>query len=140
VKHSDEVREKALRFFDESGIWSAVAETGVHHTTIYRWHAERVRTSETNAEAVAEEQRVQELYRAHLTQRLMQVALAHVDRSDSAKSGKDAQSFATAAAIMLDKFRLEMGEHTGYERREVTPRQELEGRLDELAERRKRTA
>lgn len=136
--YTPEQREQALELLNSEGIWTAVAATGVHHTTIYRWNAEHVRSLNQTPEEVEAEVRVSQAMRSQLQQRFMQVALAHVDRSDTAKNGRDAQAYATAAAILHDKFRLEMGEATSrIESRDLDAAVKARHKVDDLAERRK---
>jgi hypothetical protein len=140
--YSAKTKEAALKTLERDGIWAAVAQTGVHHTTLYRWHAAYVRSLEQTDEEIAEQNQEQQALRSHVRQRLLEAAAAHLDRSDNCKNGNDAKNFMTAAAIALDKFRLEMGEHTGYERREtgMGAAEIAQQRVDELAERRHKSA
>lgn len=57
-------------------------------------------------------------------------------------AAKDVRDYAVAFGILLDKFRLEMGEATSVtEERHASPRERLKARVDELeAKRSKRTA
>jgi len=112
MSYTDEQKTEAIELLDTQGIWAAVSATGAHHTTIYRWHAQAVRTGAKKAEDDAVEAEISAITRQRLRRRLLETALAHVDRSDSARDAQDAQRYATSAGIMIDKYRLEMGEAT----------------------------
>lgn len=122
--YSDSQKAEALDVLETEGIWAAVTLTGAHHTTIYRWHAQAVRSGTKKAEDEAVEAEIQDITRQRLRRRLLETAMAHVDRSDAARSAQDAQRYATSAGILLDKFRLEMGEHT--DRQQVVSPMDME--------------
>lgn len=112
VGYTDEQKARALELLETESVWAAVSEIGCHHTQVYRWHAQHVRTLEKTDESEAAEQLELKALRSRTQRRLLEVAAAHIDRSDSAWGARDAKDYMTAAAIALDKYRLEMGEHT----------------------------
>lgn len=106
--YTDEQKQEAIRLLEEASIWAACEAVGAHHTTIYRWYGDHVRTT-GEKESSGERRRV---LRDHLRDRLLEVSLAMVDRADACENGNHARGYMTAAAIGIDKYRLEMGEHT----------------------------
>lgn len=112
--YTEEQRAIALDLLENVDIWAACQATGANHGTIYRWHAAHVRALQKTADpTIAEEEEAEQaILRTRLQRRLLQVANAHLDRSDSAKDGTQALRYMTAAAIAVDKYRLERGETT----------------------------
>lgn len=112
MPYTAEQKARALELLETESVWAAVNEIGCTHVSVYRWHAEHVRSLKQTEEETQAEQDQLKAMRSRVQRRLLEVAAAHVDRSDSAYSAKDAKDYMTAAAIALDKYRLEMGEHT----------------------------
>lgn len=105
-------KTRALELLETESVWAAVNEIGCSHVTVYRWHADHVRTLTKTPEDEEAENAIQSVMRTRLRRRLLETAMSHVDRSDSAKTAREAKDYMTAAAIAVDKYRLEMGEHT----------------------------
>lgn len=113
VKYTDEQKVKALELLETQDIWAACQAVGANHTTIYRWHAAHVRTLlKEDPELAADEEAEGKVLRSRLQRRLLLIAMAHADRSDAARDGTQALRYMTAAAIALDKYRMELGEAT----------------------------
>lgn len=129
---SDEDKAAAVALVAEKGLAEAWRQTGIPKPTIVRWcqeagverfHPERTRAA---VDALQERSRV---LRAHLRSELLERSLDLLDRMDEPHvefKGKDGgqveypvapaaavQNYATSAAILIDKYRLEMGEATG---------------------------
>lgn len=146
---TDEQRAEALALYREHGPAEASRRTGIPRGTISRWAAnsgyERVRNEKV--EAQTEQLRIaQEMLRQRIRTKLLAKADDLLDRMDAphkdfrgkdvvevtwdkATSG-DVKNYATAAAILLDKYRLEVGEPTT--RSEVHERSDLDRDIDAL--------
>lgn len=128
-----ETRARALELWQSEGMSAAHAETGVPKGTISHWVAKAGLSGQSNGverTANATEQRLanQHAKRVELQTLLLDKALDMLKRMDAPCidfKGRDAvevqyptapsgacQQYATAAAICLDKFRLEVGEVT----------------------------
>jgi transposase-like protein len=125
---SPEQRARAVELLETESVWAATSEIGCSHVSVYRWHA--VRAQNNGAEAEAEDLALQSILRQRLRRRLLETAMAHVDRSDAARSAGDAQRYMTSAAIALDKYRLEMGEATA--RHYVEGHDDIDRRVSQL--------
>jgi hypothetical protein len=112
MSYTDADKARALELLETESVWAAVSEVGCSHVTVYRWHAEHVRSLNNTPEDLQEEADQIAAMRSRTRRRLLETATAHIDRSDAARSASDARYYMTAAAIALDKFRLEMGEAT----------------------------
>lgn len=149
--YSDEEKERALALYETEGPTAVFAQLGIPKSTVMSWAiANGVRTvrNERTAEAVE----AARLDRAHtrelLRDEMLRRALDLLERMDDPHvdfKGKDAdeviyprpspsgcQAYATAAAILLDKFRLEVGEVTG--RTETLSTDQLDRQIEELIE------
>ena len=132
MRYTDEQRAEAIALYIEHGAAEAGRRTNIPARTIRRWAADQQLTAvkdKTLQEATAHLQVLQDKMRAELRIRLLETALDALDRTTQEHvdyRGKDAKpvtweiapsgdmkNYATTAAIMLDKFRLEMGESTG---------------------------
>lgn len=115
--------------------------TGVPASTLHDWAAAagltgHTRVEQTEAARSARSQRIA-LKREVVAEKLLDAVETFGDQAVDAKP-RDAQALMTAAAIALDKFRLEMGEHTQATRSEsVDIAGVARSKVDELAERRK---
>jgi hypothetical protein len=113
----DYVKARAMSLYDEFGLSEAARRLGVDRKTITRWRKQMGIASKTaKGEYGPEQQQIAQQHdriRADIRNlMLMKTRQLLVGISDTT-SGRDAKDFATAAAILMDKFRLEMGEVTG---------------------------
>jgi transposase-like protein len=118
--YTDEEKRGAVATYVEHGLDHAHQETGVAKSTLRDWATKaghdpstiaarfvsKTRAATEAASASAEEKRV------HLQAELLDAAREHVAMARVTTDGKDAQHWMTAAAIGVDKFRLERGEAT----------------------------
>lgn len=130
-RYTDEEREAALALYAEQGPTAVQEQLGIPKQTVQSWaRADGVRTvrNERTAEAVEAARLDRELTRERLRDAMLAKALDLIGRMDEPHidfRGKDVtkvtfpkasasgcQAYATAAAILLDKFRLEVGEAT----------------------------
>ena len=133
--YADEDKQAALALYQEVGLAEAWRQTGIPKPTIASW-ARRAGLPHTDAAAKtraatdASAARA-ELLRLELRMSLLEKALDMLDRMDgehvefknSAKEIREVvypiapagavQNYATSAGILIDKYRLEMGEATG---------------------------
>lgn len=148
-RYSDEVKAEALRLYQEVGLAEAWRQTRIPKPTIASWarrgglpHTDAA--TKTHAATIAASARADQL-RAELRVTLLEKALDLLGRMDAPHTdfkGKDAssveypiapaaavQNYATSVGILIDKYRLEVGEAT-----ERTESRELAARLtdDEL--------
>lgn len=123
-------KDRALELLETETVWAAVTEIGCSHTTVYRWDAQRVREHNNDEAFIAAEQTELAAMRTRTRRRLLETATAHIDRSDSARTARDAKDYMTAAAIALDKYRLEMGEATA--RHYVEGHDDIDRRVNQL--------
>lgn len=129
---TDEEKSEALLLYVDKGPAEAARQTGISPLTISSW-AKRsglhtnavVKTKEATAALMAKQAEM----RAELRVRMLHKALELLDRMDAPHvefKGKDAnqvaypvapaaavQNYATSIGILLDKYRLELGEVTG---------------------------
>ena len=129
MKYTDEQRTEALRIFEEDGAIKAAEAIGCNRRQIYRWYRASVTS---HIEKSEEEQRVETVYQGAIRHRAQRRLLERVDdlfdRMDqphidfrgkdaiqvtfpTARSG-DIKNYVTSVAILIDKYRLEMGETT----------------------------
>lgn len=154
--YDDAFKDRAVALAVEHGAAEAARLTNVNAGTIRSWMsrtpgvATDVRQTIADARTVAADRRG--VKREELRTLLIEKAVDMLGRMDEAHidfKGKDAktvtfpkapsgacQQYATAAAILLDKFRLEMGEATGRVERSE-PVRAAEEVLDELEQRRR---
>lgn len=155
---SDEDKAAALALLadPEKTFYEVRDECGVPVSTLHRWaEAAGLGRSDAKTDAASERRRLR------LAAKREAVAEQFLDRAEDlmgrmdephvigyTKDGQavafpmgasaDCKNYMTAAAIALDKFRLEMGEHTQATRSESVQVAEVaKSRLDELAQRRK---
>lgn len=146
-------RSAALTAYEEAGPTQAQKLTGINKGTITRWaksHSLATVASEKTAKATEAARVNAALKREELRVLLLDKAIDLLKRMDEEHidfRGKDneevkfpkapagaVQNYATSAAILIDKLRLELGETTGREAHEVTLQNLSEEDLDaELA-------
>ena len=146
-RYSDQERNHALALYVDHGPTEASRQTGIPKGTIAGWAkavgARTVRNAKTEAATLAaqidaarlrEQLRLKMLVKAH-------DALARMDEPHKDFRGKDEvwwdkapsgamKDYATTMAILLDKYRLEVGEATT--RSEVHERSDLDREIAEL--------
>lgn len=154
---SDEDKQAALLLLadDSKSFYDIKAETGIPVGTLHRWSVEagiEHSSEKTKAANVARRERLASKREALAEEFLDRVEdlLSRMDQPHViayTKDGKpvvhgvgasaDCKNYVTAAAIALDKFRLEMGEHTEHRKTDSDqPRHKVQDKVDELAERR----
>lgn len=128
-------RAKAVELAHLEGVAHAAEATGCSRQSIYNWIKDSIDTEKT-PEEIQREALYQSTLRASIRIRLLEKIDNLLDRFDqphydyrgkdadrvtwdSATSG-DIRSYATAIGILLDKYRLEMGEATSRSRLEGT--------------------
>lgn len=130
--YSDDEKATALNVYASQGLAEAWRLTGIPKPTIASW-ARRLGLPHTDAAAKTREATEAAAERAHrlrqdLRSKLLEKAVDLLDRMDAPHvefKGKDAravtypiapagavQNYATSAAILIDKYRLEVGEAT----------------------------
>lgn len=142
-------KTKALELFHERGATAAAEATGCHRTQIYRWLRDDVaQRPEKTAEQIQAEDAYQTSLRQSIRRRLLEKVDNLLDRFDephfdyrgkdvvrvqwdSATSG-DIRAYATSIGILIDKYRLEMGEHTQRTDAFTSVDMELQRALDEF--------
>lgn len=153
MKYTDEQKQEALNLYVEHGATEAAHLTSIPKRTLLRWATDagmaQARAKKTEA-ARTQLARQQDARRLQLQNLLLEKAVDLIQRMDKphidfrgkdeieypiATSG-DVRNYATAAAILIDKFRLERGESTS--RTEVTSDdsdidREVRRLVDELA-------
>jgi transposase-like protein len=130
--YTDEQRQEALRLYKEVGPGEAARQLGIPGKTISSWAKRECIQSDAPAKmaaAIDMARLTREERREQLREKMLDKALDLLGRMDEQHKdfrGKDAEAvywekapadacknYATAAAILLDKFRLEVGEATG---------------------------
>jgi len=128
--YTDEQRTEALRIFEEDGAITAAETVGCNRTQIYRWHKAHVAQHiEKNEDELRAEDAYQQAIRLRARRRMLSRIDDLFDRMDQPHidfKGKDAdqvtyptasstdiRNYVTSIAILIDKYRLEMGEATG---------------------------
>lgn len=147
AKYTDTQRRKAVNLYIEHGTTKASTMSGVPKRTLLRWAKDSdvvARARNKTAEATAElarlnaerRERIKTQLLAKIEDLLGRMDLPHVDFKGKdadkvtypvATSG-DVKNYAVSVAVLIDKYRLEMGESTS--RAEITFEQ-AESRLDE---------
>lgn len=127
MPYTDIEREMALDIYRTQGATAAAKATGCSRQTIYQWLTDAV-SSDDSGQKVKESQARQSVMREYLRERLLYNALRLSDRVTEPFTfitqkgtvveleevpGFEALKLTTAAAVALDKYRLEMGESTG---------------------------
>lgn len=149
--YTDEQKAEAIALYVEEGPTAVEMLLGIPKQTVHMWATkEGVRTVRTTKATAATEAIAADrlLHREQLRSELIAKALDMLNRMDDEHidyRGKDCtrvsfpkapadacKSYAMSAAILLDKFRLEMGETTG--RSEVTVETSTDRGLRELIE------
>lgn len=117
----------ALDIYRTQGATAASQAIGCSRQTVYDWLADSLSTDTLKKEAAEEALARQAVLRVHAQNRILYTYLRLIDRcTESMKiitkdgvemelaepTAEASQKFATAAAILIDKFRLEMGEST----------------------------
>lgn len=156
--YSDEDKAAALLLLaDASKTFYEVRDaTGIPVGTLHGWATEAgYQRSDDKTEAATIRRRLRlSAKREALAERFLDKADDMMERMDEPhivmyqKDGEalvipmgdssDCKNYATAAAIMLDKFRLEMGESTDRTEHVGVPSKRVEEKLDELAQRREK--
>lgn len=151
MKYTATQRKKALNLYTTHGATHAANETGISARSILRWANEaclsQVRAEKTEAARAMLALRHSEL-REELRVRLLEKALDALNRMDERHidyKGRDAvevaweiapsgafKDYATGAAILIDKYRLEMGETTA--RTTVEGSNDIDRRVAQLVE------
>jgi hypothetical protein len=140
-----ERRARAIELAKHHGVTEAANRTGLDKSTISRWCTsagistvgnEQTRNA-TLAAAQAWETRRQEL--AHDIGRVAQKALRKAENAVDGEQASDSRAYATTMAILIDKAQLLTGGATTRSEHSE-PRQRAKERLDELTERRERSA
>jgi len=149
--YTDEQRQEALALYVDEGPTAVEAALGIPKETVHYWATKEGLRTVRQAKTGAATQAVmadRALKRERLRTELVTKALDLLDRMDQPHidyRGKDAtkitfdrppadacKAYATAAAILLDKYRLEQGEATG--RHEHTVETSTDRALRELVE------
>jgi len=149
--YTPEQKAEALALYAVEGPTAVQTQLGIPKQTVAQWaSADNVRTVRNERTAAALEAVLLDraVVREQLRDEMLRRALDLLGRMDAPHvdfRGKDAQqvtyplpspsgcqSYATAAAILLDKFRLEVGEVTG--RTETVARDQLDREIERLLE------
>lgn len=152
--YTDEQKADALALYANEGPSAVQHQLGIPKATVTSWAtANGVRTvrNERTAQAVEAAKLDRELTRERLRDAMLAKALDLIGRMDDEHidfRGKDAkqvtypkpspsgcQSYATAAAILLDKVRLELGEVTG--RTETVSTDQLDREIEQMLDKAK---
>lgn len=154
-RYTEVERAEALEVYQRDGLAAAHQACSVPKQTITRWareagidtpavtvHAAQQTKAAVNQSLLKREQRREE-FRTKLLEKAFD-ALNRMDHPHIDFKGKDAQevtypkpspsgfqAYATAAAILLDKLRLELGEATA--RQEVMHTADVDGEIERLA-------
>lgn len=147
MNYTETEREMALDIYRTQGATAAAQAIGCSRQTIYDWLADSLSTDALKKEAAEEALTRQAVLRVHAQNRLLFTYLRLIDRCTEetkiiTKEGKEltlpepsaeaTQKLATAAAILIDKFRLEMGEATS--RSELTDASKIDLELARTVE------
>lgn len=124
MPYTEAQKKKAVELYLEHGATYAAKEIGCTRRSVYDWLGVHSAQDEKRAETVARHQTKREQLRELLLDQAID-ALAKMKEPHYDYRGKDSnrvefeeapadafRSYATAAAILIDKYRLEMGEHT----------------------------
>ncbi len=146
AKYTDDQRRKAVNLYIKHGTAEAARRTGISGRTITRWaKAADVSQDRTKTDAARQQlarrnaerrERIKTLLLEKIEDLLGRMNKPHIDFKGKnaqqvtypvATSG-DVKNYAVSVAVLIDKYRLEMGESTS--RAEITFEQ-AEDRLDE---------
>lgn len=137
--YTDDQKATALAGYLEDGTAATAKALDIPPRTIRYWAGEaglaaaKREQTEAASEALAADIADK---RAGIRDLFLEAALHHANRSLAA-GPRDAQALATASAIFIDKFRLEMGEATQvHESRSDGAADKVKATVDELSERR----
>lgn len=112
----DFVKVRAMQLYAEYGPVEASRRMGVDRTTINRWRREiglpSKRQVDVSPEDVERALRQQRMYRADMQNLLVQKSRLLLTMIDEQVTPEDLRHLAQAAAILIDKYRLEAGEAT----------------------------
>ncbi len=144
-KYTDDQRRKAVNLYIQHGTAEAARQTGISGRTVTRWaKAADVSQDRTKTDAARQElarknaerrERIKTSLLTKIEDLLGRMDLPHIDFKGkdaqqvtypTATSG-DVKNYAVSVAVLIDKYRLEMGESTS--RAEITFEQ-AESRLD----------
>lgn len=142
-RYSAEEKAAALAAIEAEGLAGAAKTKGIPKRTLSYW-AKQAGIAPSNGlkkrtQAASEARAAQMAEKRELLRMELQEAIAHAleHALKEGRSGRNFQAWATGAAILIDKFRLESGEHTSHQRMESDDvRHGVEKRVDELAQRR----
>lgn len=128
VQYTAERQAEAVTLYFDQGAAKALETIGCGRSTLYRWIGDELSRDTKKAEADAKDATLrQSALRQHLRERLITVAVRQLDRVldpypvATAFGGVvelpeppagEVQKLMVAVGIALDKYRLEMGEHT----------------------------
>lgn len=107
MPYTEAQKKKAVELYVEHGADTAASETGCSRQTIYNWLGLDSVKPEKREQIVQRHQEKREALREALLDKALQGIIA-ADPSDP----RGFQSLSIGAATFLDKYRLEMGEHT----------------------------
>lgn len=128
AEYTDTERQMALDIYRTQGASAAAKAIGCSRQTVYDWLADSLSTDTDKQKALEEAVTRRSVLREHARTRLVYTYLRLIDRCSEqvkiiTKDGIElelpeppadaVQKLATAAAILIDKLRLEMGESTG---------------------------
>lgn len=128
MPYTAEQKAEAVRLYLEHGATHAAEQVGCTRRQVYRWlgshgvsakkpeerHAETLARHQAKREALREllldkaADLIQRMDDPHYDYRGKDASKVHFDKATSG----DVRAYATAAAILIDKYRLEMGEAT----------------------------
>lgn len=157
--YTDEEKAAALKVLSdpELSFYEVRDRTGVPVGTLHRWATEAgLKRSDEKTEAAAARRRLRlsvkreviaEVLLDRVEDLMGRMDQPHVVGYDDGQAvvfpmgaSSDCKNYMTAAAIALDKFRLEMGEHTEHHRHDERPAEKVRTSLDELRARREEKA
>jgi len=139
--YTEEQKAEALALYVEHGASEAGERTGIPAGTIACW-ASRVgatteRARKRDANIIAIRQAKEEL-REEIRTQALERALITVSRITEDVAAADAKNLAIAFGTLLDKYRLEMGEASGFMEHRAASADRVQALRDEVAERRER--
>ena len=114
--YTPEQREEALRLYEEAGPAEASRQSGVPARTVVRW-ATRAGLTRRRLEKTSAATEMLTITNAQRREKIREKLLIRVDelldRLGLEVGARDVQSLAIAFGVLLDKYRLELGEATG---------------------------
>lgn len=139
--YTDEQKAEALALYVEHGASEAGERTGIPAGTIACWASRSGATTqreERTANALAAHRLVSAALREEIRAQALERALITVSRITADVPAGDAKNLAVAFGVLLDKYRLEMGETTGHMEHRMATSERVLALRDEVAERRER--